>query len=214
MKQDVPAKLIGYFAKDAPVCIILRRGPMRRTLMIKWRTDTDEFEIGQWINGGVTKFTMTKTGSHAAISVVGAPHRNLAGQDDKGAYHIICRPPYFSALVVKSNQSGTDFAFTGGNRIVGSLKDAEVRAPDMCPFWKSTIVHERLFPFTKNVINAVSGSSHGQDQRGREIVFEEGRIYVVEDGTPRLLLDTNSLKFDLVEPPAWALTWRKKPGRS
>lgn len=46
-------RLDALFASDAPVAVILRRGPKRFYRLIKWDLDTDTFELGQWMVGEV-----------------------------------------------------------------------------------------------------------------------------------------------------------------
>lgn len=216
MTKPAPARLIGYFAKSAPVCIILRRGPSRYTLMIKWHTDTDVFEVGQWIRGKVNSFSMTSTGTHAAIGIMGGISRKTDENDD-GQHAVVCRPPYFSALEIKfGGLCCYYFTFDPDDHLdATSGGTREVHAEDSCPFlprsehlpWNSEHPSCRS-PF----IDATKGPARGNDQSGREIIFDSGKIFAIENGEPRLLFDTNPLKFTPVEPPAWALTWNEMPG--
>lgn len=207
MTKPAPARLIGYFAKSAPVCIILRRGPSRYTLMIKWHTDTDVFEVGQWIRGKVDSFSMTGIGSHAAIGVMGG----IEGEQ----YAVVCRPPYFSALEARiGGLCFTYYAFDEANGLTSVGQNRRVNANDACPFIKGT--KQPLWTYQgascgSPYIDATQGPAKGTDQSGREILFDSGKIFVIENGEPRLLFDTNPLKFTQVEPPAWALTWNEMP---
>ncbi len=221
MTKPAPARLIGYFAKSAPVCIILRRGPSRYILMIKWHTDTDVFEVGQWILGRVEELTMTKTGSHAAFNVYGGKFKQLNQAPNHGQYSVVCRPPFFTALLVKGVINGSvGFTFTADDRLFDlNLKvpgnETIERAQDWCPFHKALKIETLLRPQDDlRKIDATQGPAKGTDQSGREILFDSGKIFAIENGEPRLLFDTNPLKFTQVEPPAWALTWNEIPESS
>lgn len=45
-------KLTALFAADAPVAVILRRGPRKHFRLILWQLTDDTFEPGQWLIGG------------------------------------------------------------------------------------------------------------------------------------------------------------------
>lgn len=45
------ARVFVVLARRAPVAAIFRRGPSRWTLVLRWKTDTDEFEVGDWFRG-------------------------------------------------------------------------------------------------------------------------------------------------------------------
>src|SRR4051812_37738942 len=55
-KNPQSARLFTLLAHDAPIGIILRRGPDDWVQMIKWHTDTDHFEAGQWIQGKIEEY--------------------------------------------------------------------------------------------------------------------------------------------------------------
>lgn len=40
-------------ARDAPTCVLFRRGPSKWTQLVKWRTNTDSFDAGQRFKGRV-----------------------------------------------------------------------------------------------------------------------------------------------------------------
>ena len=183
--------------------------------MIKWHTDTDVFEVGQWIRGKVDSFSMTGTGSHAAISVMGGRSRMRENQDEFWQYSLVCRPPYFSALEVRFGLlTNTYYALSADDQIEFNGGTLKVNAEDKCPFPEVTAPLAWTFdgvicgtPFC----DATQGPAKGTDQSGREILFDSGNIFAIENGEPRLLFDTNPLEFTPVEPPTWALTWNEMP---
>jgi hypothetical protein len=48
-----PCRLSVYLAREAPVGVVLRRGPNDWTRLSLWHVDDDRFEHGQWIKGRV-----------------------------------------------------------------------------------------------------------------------------------------------------------------
>ena len=215
MTKPAPARLSGYFAKDAPVCIILRRGPSRYTLMIKWHTDTDVFEVGQWISGAIQGFSMSSTGSHASLDVMGGKLRKQSLPDEFWQYSLVCRPPYFSALEVRFGVlTQTYIALSAEDQIDYNGGILKVNAKDKCPFPEVSAPLAWMYDgvvFGTPFCDATQGPAKGTDQSGREILFDSGKIFAIENGDPRLLFDTNPLQFSQVEPPAWALTWNEMP---
>lgn len=86
-------RLFVLLARDNPVGVILRRGPWRWVQLIKWHTNSDNFEPGQWLHARVRE------------------HRcDLSPAGDLFVYHAykppatpaswaaVSRPPWFTAL--------------------------------------------------------------------------------------------------------------------
>ena len=48
-----PCRLFVLLARDAPLGLVLRRGPSDWFRLSLWHTDTDRFEHGQWMAGRV-----------------------------------------------------------------------------------------------------------------------------------------------------------------
>ena len=51
--SPVPCRLLVILAREAPVAVIFRRGPSKLVELIKWHTDIDTFERGQWFKGRI-----------------------------------------------------------------------------------------------------------------------------------------------------------------
>ena len=62
----VPCRLSVLLARSAPVAIVLRRGPTKWVQMLRWQTDRDDFESGQWFKGRIyeRRCDLTPNGSH------------------------------------------------------------------------------------------------------------------------------------------------------
>jgi len=51
--SPIACRLYVILARAAPVAVVFRRGPARRVQIVKWSTDTDRFEEGQWFHGRI-----------------------------------------------------------------------------------------------------------------------------------------------------------------
>ena len=52
-KNKPATRLWGLLARDGPVGVVLRRGPSKQVLMIKWDTENEKFETDHWFKGRV-----------------------------------------------------------------------------------------------------------------------------------------------------------------
>lgn len=93
------ARIDGIVAQDAPLAVIFRRGPSKRTQQLIWNLESDEVSAGQWIRGHVyaRKCGLSPDGELVCISIMD--------------WAMICRPPTFEPL---ARWIGLSFG-TGGN---------------------------------------------------------------------------------------------------
>lgn len=91
----VPCRLYGLLAREAPVGVIFRRGPSRWVQLIRWNTETDEFEPGQWLKGRVYERRCDLSPDGRLLGYFA-----LAPRGDTYSYTAISRPPYFTALAI------------------------------------------------------------------------------------------------------------------
>jgi hypothetical protein len=96
---DSPCRLFVYLAHDAPIGVVLRRGPTDWAQLSVWHTDTDTIEHGQWIKGRVyeRRSDLSFDGSLFAAFVRQSGGRCGPGRD---TWVALSRPPYFTALAV------------------------------------------------------------------------------------------------------------------
>jgi hypothetical protein len=96
-----PCRLFVYLAREAPLAVVLRRGPSDWARLSLWRTDVDSFEHGQWIKGRVyeRRCDVSAAGSLfvAFIRQSGARPGAEARAD---SWLAISRPPFFTALAL------------------------------------------------------------------------------------------------------------------
>lgn len=90
-----PCRLNVYFARDAPLGAVLRRGPSDWCRLSLWRTEQDEFEHGQWFRGRIyeRRCDLSPDGS---LFVYFARKSSQASPRD--TWLAISRPPWLTAL--------------------------------------------------------------------------------------------------------------------
>jgi hypothetical protein len=96
---ESPCRLYVYLASDAPVAVVLRRGPSAWSRLSLWHTDTDTFEHGQWLHGRVypRRCDLSPDGSLFAYFV----HKATGGPEVQvDSWAAVSRPPYFTALAL------------------------------------------------------------------------------------------------------------------
>ena len=105
-KPPPPARLFVLLARQASIGVILRRGPSDWVQMIKWHTDTETLEQGQWFKGRVyeNKCDLSPDGNLFVYFV-------FKGSREKYGYAwtAISRPPYFAPLAL-----WTEYGTVGG----------------------------------------------------------------------------------------------------
>ncbi len=94
-----PARLFVLLAREAPVGVILRRGPTQWVQLIKWNTDTDTFEPGQWFKGKIHVYKSDLSPNGKLLIYLASKSGNSFYHPDYGnAWTAISKPPYFTAL--------------------------------------------------------------------------------------------------------------------
>jgi hypothetical protein len=86
-----------FLARDAPLGVVLRRGPSVWARLSLWHTDTDRFEHGQWLRGRVyeRRCDLSPDGS-LFVSFV----RKSSSPYPRDTWVAVSRPPYFTALAL------------------------------------------------------------------------------------------------------------------
>lgn len=99
MAQRPPqVRLYVYEASQAPLAVILRRGPSRHTRMILWDRRDDRFTDGQWTKNKIyyDRCAIAPDGRHFLYFMLDGKWDSAAA----GSYTAICRPPFFTALAL------------------------------------------------------------------------------------------------------------------
>lgn len=99
MTASSPPRLFVYLAREAPVAVVLRRGPGAWARLSLWHTDTDTFEHGQWFGGRIyeRRSDISPDGSLFAYFA-----RKSGGSQRPAAdsWMAVSRPPWFTALAL------------------------------------------------------------------------------------------------------------------
>ena len=98
----MPCRLSVLLARAVPVAVVLRRGPSHWVQLLKWRTDCDRFEPGQWFKGRVydRRSDLSADGSLLIYFASKINRRTLADPEYTYAWTAVSRPPYFTALAL------------------------------------------------------------------------------------------------------------------
>jgi hypothetical protein len=107
----VPARLFVILAREAPIGVILRRGPSKWVELILWHTDTDYFEHGQWFKGRIYERACHLSPDGTKFLYFGSKYHlqkwdASTQQYDRTIMHewtAISRPPYYTALALWPN---------------------------------------------------------------------------------------------------------------
>jgi hypothetical protein len=194
-----PCRLTVFLAREAPVGVILRRGPSRWTNLIRWDTETDAFESGDWIRGRVYE-DRCDLSPDGRLFVYFAANWSTAAREMRGsgAWTGICEPPSFKALV----RWPADDTWGGGGVF---LSDREIRIG----YAYEKIEQPKGLRRPLKVVPAIKGQAWrgwreqregdplGPDRRGRYFHVGEGKLFEgkadagAEDA--RLIKDFNSI---------------------
>ena len=94
--QSFPARLHVLLARDAPVGLVIRRGPSRQVCTLLWDRRTDSFTLGQWLKGRIyeRRCDLSPDGTHFIYFAMDGKWSGLS----KGSWSAISRAPYLKAL--------------------------------------------------------------------------------------------------------------------
>lgn len=139
------ARIVGFVAERANVAVLLRTGPSKKTLMIRWDLDTDEFSLGQWLNYTV-KHERSGLSEDGKLFAYYALDYRRKSQSEAGPHVAISRPPYFSALALWwAGGMHTGGAQWIGPREIGLCEDV-VGHPDKGSLPSGLVVSSLGFP--------------------------------------------------------------------
>ncbi|RYG27251.1 hypothetical protein EON82_00185 [bacterium] len=237
MTLSAPARVFGYVAAEADVCVLLRRGPSKWVLMVRWDLKTDEFEVGQWLNARVYE-DQCDLSPDGQLFVYQANDGQYSTREFGGVYSVVSRPPYFTALAfwAQGSTHSTGFgwiAYPFGNASAptkGTLPDKyRRRLKSRASRWGWSLTYGFALPALVRKTSAGQFSRKPRensggiryelngdfldaqwadvDHRGRLLFAREGRIYVRETSGERELIDLTSYEFRPLEAPNWAKQW-------
>jgi hypothetical protein len=93
-----PARLHVLLARDAPIGLVIRRGPAKAVCTIGWDRGRDTFQIGQWLRGRIyeRRCDLSPDGVHAIYFAMNGKWSTPA----KGAWTAISRAPHLKAIAL------------------------------------------------------------------------------------------------------------------
>src|SRR5580704_3852137 len=101
-KGPVGARLHMILARKAHTAVIFRRGPSKWVQLIKWDTDTDSFELGQWFHGRIyeRRCDLSPDGSLLVYFAQKISARTMKDEEYTYSWTAISKPPYLTALAL------------------------------------------------------------------------------------------------------------------
>jgi hypothetical protein len=96
-------RIYGLMARQAPLCVLFRRGPSKWTQLVNWHTGSDSFEPGHWFNGRVYEHRSDLSPNGRFLIYFASKLNPHTLQDTKGytyAWTAISEPPHYKALVL------------------------------------------------------------------------------------------------------------------
>ena len=108
-----PCRLVVFLAREAPIGVVLRRGPSAWARLSLWHTDTDRFEHGQWLGARVYERRSDLSPDGALfVAFVRKSGGTRRPEQRADSWVAISRPPWFTALALW---------FVGGTYYAGSF---------------------------------------------------------------------------------------------
>lgn len=164
-------------AREAPVAVILRRGPSKWVRLIRWDMETDTFEPGQWLHGRIPQCDLSPDGRYLAYFADDfRPHRHSE------AWIAISRPPYLTALALWKTQAAFGYSPIFLNRRTLLLSGDPPDEGTIPGGWRVT-GSEGLFPAEQAQLHRIREGMEGWDIRPN---WMRGRGMLVHSwtGTP------------------------------
>ncbi len=86
-------------ASEAPIAVVLRRGPSNAVCSILWNRSTDEFEVGQWLRGRIyeRRADISPDGRHLIYFARGGGARHA---ETRGSWTAVSRVRWLKAIVL------------------------------------------------------------------------------------------------------------------
>ncbi len=101
-RGPVPARIYFILARSSPAAVVFRKGPSKWVQVLKWDTDQDTFEGGQWFHGRIyeRRSDLSPDGSMLVYFAQKINGRTLRDREYTYAWTAVSRPPYISALAL------------------------------------------------------------------------------------------------------------------
>src|SRR5919198_4444283 len=92
------ARIHALLASEAPLGVVIRRGPSKQVCTVLWDRRRDEFRLGQWLRGRIyeRRSDLSPDGKHLIYFAMNGRWNSEA----KGSWTAISRAPYLKALAL------------------------------------------------------------------------------------------------------------------
>jgi len=92
------ARIHVLLAREAPIGVVIRRGPSKRVCTVGWDRTSDEFQLGQWLGGRIyeRRSDISPDGKHLIYFAMNGRWTAEA----KGSWTAISRAPWLKALAL------------------------------------------------------------------------------------------------------------------
>jgi hypothetical protein len=96
--RTIAARLHVLLARDAPIGVVIRRGPSRHVAVIGWNRKSDRFEIGQWLYGRIyeQRCDLSPDGRHFIYFAMNGRWDSAV----KGSWTAVSKAPYLKAVTL------------------------------------------------------------------------------------------------------------------
>jgi hypothetical protein len=204
MPVKTPCRLFVIVARDAPLAVVLRRGPSSWFHVIRWDMQRDAFEHGAWIRGRIyePKCDLSPDGE-LLLAFVHQGRRLTTSYSD--SWTAVSRAPWLHALALWPQ--GTTYG--GGGRFTGK-RDLTIR-------YGVPIAAHPDHPDAGLKVSFGSVAEHvstehiegadwaGRDSSKRVIFTRSGKLFRrATKGNDVEIADFNDLKPDPKDAPEWA----------
>ena len=195
-------RLFVVMAAEAPVAVVIRRGPASWAHLTLWSTDDDAFTEGAWFRGRIfaDKCDLSPDGHLFVYAAFKGSRLETSFTD---SWTAVSRPPWLHALALwpMGTTYGGGGRFTADRRLI--LRGAGPAHADH-PARGLEIV-EGSADYHRSTEEIEGAEWTGRDQRNRLVFATRGCIFVRAGGEDRLLADFNAQAPNPAPPPRWAL---------
>jgi hypothetical protein len=203
--DDFPCRLFVIPAREAPLAIILRRGPSRWYHLIRWQTQRDTFEHGAWLRGRIyeEKCDLSPDGSLFVYFCHGGAYR----PDYTDSWTAVSRAPWLYALGLWP--SGTTYGGGGrflDNRTLTLHSHMPVAThPDHPATGLHIVTGDAEYHRSTDDVEGAQWCGH--DQQGHLVYCRAGKLFRRRTGRNEKdaeIADFNALRPDPRPAPDWA----------
>jgi len=148
----VKTTLSVLLAREAPVGVILRRGPSKQVLMVRWDLERDTFEAGQWLKARVYEDCCDLSPQGDRLLYLAAKYTGK----QHGTWTAISRPPYFTALALwplNGTWQGGGGVFLSQSEVVLYQLESELSPDFSLPAWLKASIQIQGSVFTDRMLH-------------------------------------------------------------